>query len=612
MINKNIHNFIERGLSPQYAAQYERFGGEYDNLADTRPLVGIKNRLLRMYAVEQSTKIDDITETLDKLKECLPAIRKICNKPNSHLKSINEIRPIDTVKRVGYESIPYLASQSEDWLARTATGLKPARLFSRVEEEDFQIYENRVVKTLIDKVCNYLKNYIQDLEFKYHQMEGILNSEMQTQSFGFDKGFQIAVSILIPNNYIGDNSKQDEFILAEKLLKESKNLKNKYYDLKKSSLYKLLYHTKSVTNPLNETNILLLDRDYRKAYILWKEIQRRCALEKNDELKEKIADVQKPYRNFIYSIIEFTLDSLGFKDINGRFERNNISVCVNEKDSAFSLNIKDIKKRELLIERELVVPIHAGETSEKFNFDGTKLYWENDATENEIEKFCKILKEGLRKQEKNNEQIHKYLLLKSAITDTNKKAKKIKEINLNIIPICCHIEDDEQISFMNYLRNEKTGKNSINVIALPMIMRNEQDLANYAVNSDDDFAILPLSLFDINSYRRLQKIIIRHIMEFGMDKCPYCGNDTREMENGHKCDNCGLIITNTTCPKEKCRHNYKYIWYSTDKEKLKEMRKVSDDDFFNKDSLFQYKDIVDMKVNEEFKLIPVCPKCKNQ
>jgi len=474
-----------------------------------------------------------------------------------------------------------------------------------------------VVKTLIDRVCNYLKNYILDLEYKYHQMEGIINSGMQTQSFGFDKGFQIAVNILIQKKYRGDNKKQQaEFELAEKLLKESKNLKNKYFDLKKSGLYKLLYHTKTVTNPLNETNILLLDRDYRKVYILWKEIQRIYALEKNIELKEKITDVQKPYRNFIYAIIQFTLDSLNFKDKNGRFERNNISVCVNEEDFAFRLNIKDIKKRELIIENELVLPIPAGETSGKFSFDGAKLYWENDTTESEIEIFCRKLKEGLKKHENSSEQNRKYSLLKKGIMDTNRKAEKIKEIDLCIIPICCKIEDDELISFKNCVRQKITKKNSINVIALPMITRNEQNLTNYAVNSDDDFSILPLSLFDINSYRRLQKVIIRHITEFGMDKCPYCGNDTKEAENGHKCVSCGLIITETKCPNEKCKHIYKYFWYLTDKEKLMKMHKVSDNDFFNKDSLFQYKDIVEMKVyedfNEEFKLIPVCPKCKNQ
>jgi hypothetical protein len=611
MINKDIQSFIDRGLNPEYASQYERFGDEYDKLENTKPLDGILNRVLRMYAVDQSTKIDDITKTLDKLKECLPAIRKICNKPKSHLKSINEIRPIDTVKRVGYESIPYLASHSEDWLARTATGLKPARLFSRVEEEDFQIYENRVVKTLIDNVCNYLKNYVLDLEYKYHQMEGIINSEMQTQSFGFDKGFQIAVSKLIPDDYFGDDRKQGEFELAEKLLKESKNLKNKYYDLKKSGLYKLLYHTKTVTNPLNETNILLLDRDYKKVFIFWKEIQRIRALEKSEELKEKIVDVQKPYRNFIYAIIQFTLYSLDFKDKNGRFERNNdnISMCVvNEGNSAFRLNIKDIKKRELDIGKELFVPIHNGETSGKFSCNENKLYWENDTTNDEIEFFCKKLKGNLKNQEKSNELNRRYSALKSAIIG---KAEKIKEINIYITPICCKIEDDELIRFKNCVQKEVT-KNNINVIALPMITGNEQNLTNYAVNSDDDFSVLPLSLFDINSYRRLQKIIIKHITEFGIDKCPYCGSNTKILENGQQCVSCNLIITDTKCPNEKCKHNYKYLWYSTKEEKLKEMRKVSDSDFFNKDSLFQYKNIVDMKIDEKFKLIPICPKCKNQ
>jgi len=612
MSDLSIQNFIDRGLEPKYASKYKLFGDEYDKLGDTSPLDGILNNRLRMYAVDQTTKINDITKTLDKLKECFPAIKKICNKPKSHLKSINEIRPIDTVKRVGYESIPYLASHSEDWLARTATGLKPARLFSRVEEEDYQIYENRVVKTLIDKVCSYLKKYIMDLELKYHQMDGIINSDMQTYSFGFDVGFQRAVKILIPNNYLGNDKMQGDFELAQELLKKSKEINNKYYDLKKSRLYKLLYHIKTVTNPLNETNILLLDKDYRKVFILWKEIQRVCALEKNEELKEEIFDVQKPYQNFIYTLIQFTIDSLNFKfnKKNDRFERSNdnlsISVFPNKENISFSINIKDIKKRELNIGKEFV-PIQKGETLGKFNYDGYKLYWENDTTDNEIEIFCKKLKDGLNKQERNNEQNRKYSDLKSAIININGKAGKIKEINLHITPICCRIEDDEPLRFKYSLQEKKIIEN--NIIALPLITNNEQKVITYAENNNKDFAILPLSLFDINSYRRLQKIIIRYITEFDTDKCPYCGSDTKKIENGNICNNCELIITDTKCPN--CKQDYKYLWYSTKEDKLKEMQKISDDDFFNKDSLFQYKDIVDMKVDEKLRLIPICPKCGN-
>ena len=126
--------------------------------------------LTRNIDVENRIKAENekIYYIIDALNEAINRKKKVSfqyftynvkkqKKLKSHLKAVNEVRPIETVKRIGYESIPYLAAHSEDWLARTASGLKPARLFSRVEDDEFQIYENRVTKTLIDLILSFLR-----------------------------------------------------------------------------------------------------------------------------------------------------------------------------------------------------------------------------------------------------------------------------------------------------------------------------------------------------------------------------------------------------------------------------------------------------------------------
>ena len=149
------------------------------------PIASVCNGDIPLYAIDNSLEDENWDELFGKLQDAKRPITKICEAPKSHLKSVNEIRPIDTVKRVGYESIPYLASHSEDWLARTATGLKPARLFSRVEDDDFSIYENRVTKTLIDVVITYLRKTEKKLNDAVGQLEGIINSGVQTTGFGY-------------------------------------------------------------------------------------------------------------------------------------------------------------------------------------------------------------------------------------------------------------------------------------------------------------------------------------------------------------------------------------------------------------------------------------------
>ena len=165
-------------LSPKNANAYDEFYYEYDSKKSDE-IRSIQDGSVKLYAVDQSTEVHDWTELFDQIEIALPAFKAISDKPKSHLKAVNEVRPIETVKRIGYESIPYLASHSEDWLARTASGLKPARLFSRVEDDEYQIYENRVVKTLIDLILSFLRKTEKQLRDQRDQLKGIIDSNVQ-------------------------------------------------------------------------------------------------------------------------------------------------------------------------------------------------------------------------------------------------------------------------------------------------------------------------------------------------------------------------------------------------------------------------------------------------
>ena len=197
-------------LTTKNARTYEQFSYEYRDM-EFDEIDSIQLGALKLYAVDQSTEVRDFSEVFGQINDAFNAFKSICEKPKSHLKAVNEVRPIETVKRIGYESIPYLAAHSEDWLARTASGLKPARLFSRVEDDEYQIYENRVVKTLIDLILSFLRKTEKQLRDQRDQLRGIMNSSVQTGSFGFDVSFQKAVSELMSSDDKGDEYRSKSF-----------------------------------------------------------------------------------------------------------------------------------------------------------------------------------------------------------------------------------------------------------------------------------------------------------------------------------------------------------------------------------------------------------------
>lgn len=130
------------------------------------------------------------------------------------------------------------------------------------------------------------------------------------------------------------------------------------------------------------------------------------------------------------------------------------------------------------------------------------------------------------------------------------------------------------------------------IIALPKVDEDEQKLVDYAFFDDERIMFLPLSMYDINSFRRMQNVLLRQIVNLNKDKCPYCGGAFRKVNNRNICDNCNqLIVTSTVCPEDDCHHEYKYLGYDLPDSTIKKMENLDANSFYQKDSILQYKNV---------------------
>ncbi len=606
---------LVRELSNEYAIAYEQFQYEYLGKPDNE-IESIKAGCLKMYAVDQSAKVYDWTETFDKIEASFKAFKSICEKPKSHLKAVNEVRPIDTVKRIGYESIPYLAAHSEDWLARTASGLKPARLFSRVEDDEYQIYENRVVKTLIDLILSFLRKKEKELKDQYEQLHGIMNSSVQTGSFGFDVSFQKAVAELIVSDETGDDYRSKALELADKLHKRSRILLKKYRTLRLTRLYRYLKKTKPVSNPLNETNILLIEKHYNVVFVLWKEVHKLIAPKQiAEEKKLELKYTYDGYLLFCKALCGYTAHVLNFYiEKDGLYYRpeDNLELSIEEQDGLINLILIDRTRRSLTVSNGLQIPIIPGTEFESFSYDGNELSWKSTAAGDEIERFCSLFKTRKSRGKEQAEEKNRYRAIKQAIEKKQGEYSAPKQAKTIICPAVVELENDTRNTFKEYAVScageiADNQKADYVVVALPRCNEDEQKIIEYAKYENEKALILPLTMFDINSFRRLQNILLRMILSFGMGRCPACGNVGREHYNQYVCDSCHhLFLTKTICPNSECKHEYYYLSYDASDDTILKMQCVDEDNFYQVDSLYQYKDVVPMSV-ESGKLRTICP-----
>ncbi len=605
-------------LSTRYARVYDQFIYEYGNM-ESDEIDSIQHGRLKLYAVDQTTEVFDYSEIFGQIERAFRHFKLICEKPISHLKAVNEVRPIETVKRIGYESIPYLAAHSEDWLARTASGLKPARLFSRVEDDEFQIYENRVVKTLLDLILAFLRKTERQLRDQRDQLQGIIASNVQTDSFGFDASFRRAVSELMSSDNHGDEFRPKVLEQTRKMQISAYDLLKKYRGLRQSRLYRYLRNAKSVSNPLNETNILTMDKNYSVIFKLWKAVHRAIApqmLEEGNPIP--FDDIVDDYGQFCATLCGYAAHILGFELLkNGHYVRKIDRIdmtIVRDESGLITVRLKDIEPRSMAVPDNVEIPISAGNDKFRIAYDGHKLLWPADITEDEMDDFCALLKTKSGKGRGTSEGKRKYTMLKSLLDTANRSYADAKQTKFVIFPAAVELGTENQTAFRRVLE-ELIGEYRIQspnaeiIVALPLCNEAEQNSTAYAREDGDLFSVLPLTMFDINSFRRLQNVLYRQILKLRKDSCPSCGGEMRINDNQRICDNCGgLTITETICPNPQCRHKYSYMSYSVDADTIKKMQSVKQGSFFEHDSLFQYKDIVNMAVISG-KIRTICPCC---
>ncbi|MBQ8394016.1 MAG: DUF2357 domain-containing protein [Clostridia bacterium] len=115
---------------------------------------------------------------------------------------------------------------------------------------------------------------------------------------------------------------------------------------------------------------------------------------------------------------------------------------------------------------------------------------------------------------------------------------------------------------------------------------------------------LHLSLFDIDSFRRIQQCLLRGMIYADADRsvCPFCGKATQTLANGCECPTCKTQILSARCPETDEEYLYTQIKDFRTRQKDYAREKVWQDK--EEESKLFYRNIHPL-VNG----LPRCPKC---
>lgn len=218
-----------------------------------------KNRVLHKVVDERWLTI---------VEEGIESIFNIVDKPRRFIKSTEEVVPVALAKKITADSVRHL-SQNTQFIAANAAGeIQPTRILTVATEESYDLYENRFVYHLIQRLFTFVDKRT-DVIFWSTGDEtcNIMSMESKVDDAYEEISYKVEMTIKNRQSFAENDTDHME------LFKRIDRVRRMSRTLRQSSFCEIMNGCARVYSPIQRTNLMMKDPDYRKCYQLWQFIE---------------------------------------------------------------------------------------------------------------------------------------------------------------------------------------------------------------------------------------------------------------------------------------------------------------------------------------------------
>lgn len=218
-----------------------------------------KNRVLHKVVDERWLTI---------VEEGIDAIFNIVDKPRRFIKTSEEVVPVALAKKITADSVRHL-SQNTQFINQNAAGeIEPTKILTVTTEESYDLYENRFVYHLIQRLFTFVDKRT-DVIFWSTGDEtcNVMSMESKVDDAYEEISYKVEMTIKNRQSYVeNDSDHMDLFKRIDRVRRMSRTLRQ-------SPFCEIMKGCARVHSPIQRTNLMMKDRDYRKCYQLWQFIE---------------------------------------------------------------------------------------------------------------------------------------------------------------------------------------------------------------------------------------------------------------------------------------------------------------------------------------------------
>ena len=218
-----------------------------------------KNRILHKVVDERWLTV---------VEEGLEAIFNIVDKPRRFITTSEEVVPVALAKKITADSVRHLSQNTQYITTNEAGDIMPTKILNVTTEESYDLYENRFVYHLIQRLFAFVDKRT-DVIFWSTGDEtcNVMSMESKVDDAYEEISYKVEMTIKNRQSLVeNDNDNMDIFKRIDRVRRMSRVLRT-------SSFCDIMNGCSRVHSPIQRTNLMMKDPDYRTCYKLWQFIE---------------------------------------------------------------------------------------------------------------------------------------------------------------------------------------------------------------------------------------------------------------------------------------------------------------------------------------------------
>lgn len=316
---------------------------EKDNFTISQLINDVDNKKFKLSY--PSLKGLDYTSSIDVISKAIGNVINVVQTPYIILKNQYETMHVGKVSSLTPEGVRKTTLDPKLWKKQNKE-FKPEYAYSKINEDEYNTYENRFVKALIDRLYIFVNKPIEDSK------SGI--KSVYESHFNYNLINKLDLVRLVDfNNF--SNSDEVCFDNYKKLY----YLRMRLIQIKNTNFYKIMSALPNfTTKDVESTNLLAQHKDYNTCLRLWYFLNERDSLKNALSMQATINTYSMfIYLNIINSLIKdynfkatknFNITYSNTKDLLNKasFVNKLFNVTITQKDDLLLFNIIDKKTNE--------------------------------------------------------------------------------------------------------------------------------------------------------------------------------------------------------------------------------------------------------------------------